>query len=151
MRRAGELEAFKAFWQIWDDQEARSARRYVYGKFGPLLDMAGDQKKAEVRKMCQGLTEEELRRIDRVISSSNLAGLLWEKKLLSRGVKKKLTGYIYKTGIQSWDCLEPYIDFVREQRSERPGSITYAAPFEELVRAALKRLGNEPRPRPGKF
>lgn len=152
LQEASSLEAFKTFYELWEDVQLRAARRSIYSRFGPLLRLKDESKQIEeLRKSMANLNEEERANIDLVIYRSNLVGLLWSEKFFSSEMRDRVIGYIYKTAIVTWDCLYPYIQFVRQQRSELPGSITYAAPFEHLVKDAEKKLGERPRPQPSQF
>lgn len=151
MRRTAELETFKKFCELWDDREARTARQYVYNKFIPASEKAEKDRATEPGKLCEDLKAEDLRQFDTVIYRSNLVGMLWAEKFFSRKTRKRVMDYIYKTVVLTWDCLHRYVEFVRRERGEDQGEVTYALPFEQLAREAEKRLGKQPRPKPSKF
>jgi len=108
-------------------------------------------RKAEYEKLYTPSATDELRQFDTVIYRSNLVGMLWAEHFFSGKTRQRVMDYIHKTAILSWDCLKPFIEFIRHKRGEDQGEVTYALPFEKLVREAEKRLGNQARPKPSKF
>ena len=151
MHSARALEAFQSFHQLWDAAEVREARRFVYVRFGPLLKIQDTEaRRAEAERVIRALTPSEVQRIDIVVNKSSLVGILWAEGLFPPRLRKSVIDYIYKTVLLSWDCLAPYIEFVRGERAEDAGGESrYATAFEDLLRGAEKRLGTQPRPRPG--
>src|SRR6266478_5938113 len=151
MRGAGELGAFETFSRLWEDEDVRESRRAIYKAFGPALNKQDEiERQAQVEKVVGNLSNDEALRkhIDRLIYRCNLVGTLWTEGFLSPSFRDKFIGYIYKTAIIQWDCLQPFIELERAKRERQPNTITYAVPFERLKKEAEKRLGNEPRPRP---
>jgi hypothetical protein len=138
MRSARDLESFVTFIGLWEDPAVRAARRHVYDLFGPALRAKDPlQKQLEFEKAIGNLSEGHRQAIDIVINKGNSVGLLWAEHLLSESMRRVVLPYIYKTVIQTWTCLEPYVQQVRKERGEQsPASINYAAPFETLWKEA---------------
>jgi hypothetical protein len=155
MRAARDLESFVAFTELWDGEEVRNARRHVHSLFaGALRKTDALERELEFERVIGGVAGQQRRDIDIVINKSNLVGLLWTEHLLSASMRKIVLPYVYKTVIQTWNCLEPYIQHVRKLRRETgAASITFAAPFEELWKEAeeLRKSRKEEIPPPSQF
>jgi len=110
----------------------------VYSLFGPALRKKDPlEKQVEFERVIGGITGQQHDAVNVVINKSNLVGLLWTEGLLSASMRKVVLPYIYKTVIQTWTCLELYVQYIRRIRGEAsPASITFAAPFERLWKEA---------------
>lgn len=153
-RASRDLESFVAFTELWEDPEVRSARRLIYKYFGSALRTSDEIVRNRIFEDEIGNTlnnQERRQLIELVINKSNQVGLLWSEGLFSERMRAVVLPYIYKTVIQTWLCLKPYIEHVRKQRREQAvATITYAAPFESLYSRAdsLRKERNEPEPVP---
>jgi hypothetical protein len=95
----------------------RAARRHVFSLFENALrktDLL--ERQCEFERVIGGIVGRQWNDIEIVINRSNLVGLLWTERLLSPSMRRIVLPYVYKTVIQSWNCLEPYIDYVRQMR-----------------------------------
>jgi hypothetical protein len=130
---ATSIGIFLVFWQIRETKKDRHLQATL-----AIYDILGSEDQRELRrdiylslpKNPAEFSADILAKVEKVCAAFQRTGLLFSKGF----IKKKILLQSYaESAIQSWNKLQPYIEYARKQRG-----IYYLQDFEKFAKAAEK-------------